>query len=72
MAAGLGADVTITDISLPRLRYLDDVMPANVKTLMSSEYNIRNEIKEADLVIGSVLIRGQKPRSSSRKTCSRR
>ena len=60
MAAGLGADVTITDISLPRLRYLDDVMPANVKTLMSSEYNIRNEIKEADLVIGSVLIPGAK------------
>ncbi|MEH0158699.1 alanine dehydrogenase [Limibacter armeniacum] len=60
MAAGLGADVTIMDISLPRLRELDDIMPANVKTLMSSEYNIRAEIKEADLVIGAVLIPGAK------------
>ncbi len=60
MAAGLGADVTIMDISLPRLRYLDDVMPANVKTMMSSEYNVRNEIKDADLIIGSVLIPGAK------------
>ncbi|MFR9524150.1 MAG: alanine dehydrogenase [Rikenellaceae bacterium] len=60
MAAGLGADVTIADISLPRLAYLADVMPANVKTLMSSEYNIRQELKSADLVIGSVLIPGAK------------
>ena len=60
MAAGLGADVTICDISLPRLTYLADVMPRNVKTLMSSEYNIREELKHADLVIGSVLIPGAK------------
>lgn len=60
MAAGLGADVTICDISLPRLTYLTDVMPRNVKTLMSSEYNIREELKSADLVIGSVLIPGAK------------
>ncbi len=60
MAAGLGADVTISDISLPRLSYLADVMPANVKTLMSNEYNIREELKSADLVIGSVLIPGAK------------
>ncbi|BDC99869.1 alanine dehydrogenase [Persicobacter psychrovividus] len=60
MAAGLGADVTIMDISLDRLRYLDDVMAANVTTMMSSEYNIRQEIKEADLVIGAVLIPGAK------------
>ena len=60
MAAGLGADVTICDISLPRLTYLTDVMPRNVKTLMSSEYNIREELKHADLVIGSVLIPGAK------------
>ena len=59
-AAGMGADVTICDISIPRLSYLADVMPGNVKTLMSSEYNIRNEIKTADLVIGSVLIPGAK------------
>jgi alanine dehydrogenase len=60
MAAGLGADVTIMDLSLPRLRYLDDVMPANVKTLMSNEYNIRELIKDHDLIIGAVLIPGAK------------
>ncbi len=59
-AAGMGADVTICDISLPRLAYLTDVMPRNVKTLMSSEYNIREELRSADLVIGSVLIPGAK------------
>ena len=59
-AAGMGADVTICDISLPRLAYLTDVMPRNVKTLMSSEYNIREELKSADLVVGSVLIPGAK------------
>lgn len=60
MAAGAGADVTICDISLKRLAYLADVMPSNVKTLMSSEYNIREELRTADLVIGSVLIPGAK------------
>ena len=55
MAAGLGADVTILDVSLPRLRYLDDVMPANVKTLMSNAYNIREQVLQADLLIGAVL-----------------
>ena len=60
MAAGMGADVTICDISLPRLAYLTDIMPKNVKTLMSSEYNIREELKRADLVVGSVLIPGAK------------
>ena len=59
-AAGIGADVTIADISLPRLAYLADIMPKNVKTLMSNEYNIRQELKDADLVIGSVLIPGAK------------
>lgn len=59
-AAGTGADVTICDINLPHLRYLSEVMPANVKTLMSSEYNIREELRTADLVIGSVLIPGAK------------
>ena len=59
-AAGMGADVTICDISIPRLTYLTDVMPRNVKTLMSSEYNIREELKTADLVVGSVLIPGAK------------
>ena len=60
MAAGLGADVTILDLGLKRLRYLDDVMPANVKTLMSNEYNIRELIKTHDLIIGAVLIPGAK------------
>jgi alanine dehydrogenase len=60
MAAGLGADVTIMDINLQRLRYLDDIMPANVKTQMSNEYNIRNQIKQADLIVGAVLIPGAK------------
>ncbi len=60
MAAGMGADVTIMDLSLPRLRYLDDVMPANVNTFMSSEYNIRELIPTHDLIIGAVLIPGAK------------
>jgi len=60
MAAGLGADVTITDISLPRLRYLSEVMPANVKTLYSSTHNIEQELPTTDLVVGAVLIPGAK------------
>lgn len=60
MAAGLGAHVTIMDISLPRLRYLEDIMPANVDTEMSNEYNIRRQIKHSDLIIGGVLIPGAK------------
>jgi alanine dehydrogenase len=60
MAAGLGAEVTIMDISLPRLRYLDDVMPANVHTMMSNEHNIRQMITSHDLIIGAVLIPGAK------------
>jgi alanine dehydrogenase len=60
MAAGMGAHVTIMDISLPRLRQLDDIMPANVATEYSNEYNVRAAIKTADLVIGGVLIPGAK------------
>jgi len=60
MAAGSGAEVTITDISLPRLRYLSEVLPKNVKTLYSSEHNIRAELPTTDLAIGSVLIPGDK------------
>ena len=55
LAAGLGADVTILDINLNRLRYLDDVMPPNVKTLMSNAHNIRDQVRQADLLIGAVL-----------------
>lgn len=60
MAAGLGADVTIADISLPRLRYLAETMPKNVKTLFSSTHNIEQELPYTDLVIGAVLIPGAK------------
>lgn len=60
MAAGLGADVTIMDTNLSRMRYLADIMPANVRTLMSNEYNIRSLIKNHDLIIGAVLIPGAK------------
>ena len=60
MAAGLGADVTITDISLPTLRHCAEFMPKNVKTLFSSHHNIEMELPDTDLVIGSVLIPGAK------------
>jgi alanine dehydrogenase len=60
MAAGLGAQVTIMDVSLPRLRQLNDIMPANVMTVMSNNYNIKKAIIDADLVIGAVLIPGAK------------
>lgn len=59
-AAGTGADVTVCDINLNRLRYLSEVMPPNVKTLMSSHYNILSQLRTADLVVGSVLIPGAK------------
>lgn len=60
MAAGLGAEVTITDISLPTLRHCAEFMPKNVKTLYSSQHNIEKELPDTDLVIGSVLIPGAK------------
>lgn len=60
MAAGMGADVVITDISLPRLRQLSIELPANVTTLYSSEHNIRQELRDADIIIGSVLVPGDK------------
>lgn len=60
VAAGMGADVIITDISLPRLREIAATMPANVNTLYSSSQNVANEIKDADIVVGAVLIPGAK------------
>ncbi len=60
MAAGLGADVTIADINLNRLRYLSETLPPNVKTLYSSGLRIRKELPDVDLVIGAVLIPGDK------------
>lgn len=60
IAAGFQADVAILDVDLDRLRYLDDVMPANVNTLYSDRHNILAQLERADLVIGSVLIPGAK------------
>jgi alanine dehydrogenase len=58
VAAGLGAHVTILDVNLDRLRYLDDVMPRNVTTLFSDRHNILDSLNRADLLIGAVLIPG--------------
>lgn len=60
MATGLGAQVTILDKSARRLAYIDDIFGGRVKTIMSNEYNIAKEVKEADLVIGAVLVAGAK------------
>jgi alanine dehydrogenase len=60
IAAGMGADVTIVDVNLQRLRYLDDVMPKNVHTMVSNEYSIREMVKDTDLIVGAVLIPGAK------------
>lgn len=60
MAAGMGARVTLLDISLDRLRYLSDVMPANVELIFSNRHNILDAIARADLVIGAVLVVGGK------------
>ncbi|PKJ57330.1 MULTISPECIES: alanine dehydrogenase [Bacillus] len=60
IAVGLGADVTIIDLSAERLRQLDDIFGNQVKTLMSNPYNIAEAVKESDLVIGAVLIPGAK------------
>ncbi len=60
VAAGMNAEVTVADISLPLLRYLTAVMPANVRTIYSSESNIVKELRDVDIVVGSVLIPGDK------------
>lgn len=60
IAAGMGADVTIMDVNLNRLRYLDDVMPKNVHTMVSNEYSIREMVRDHDLIVGAVLIPGAK------------
>jgi alanine dehydrogenase len=60
IAAGLGANVVIMDVNLERLRYLDDVMPANVHTIFSDPQTVRDQVRQADLVIGAVLIPGAK------------
>jgi alanine dehydrogenase len=60
IAAGFQADVAILDINMDRLRYLDDIMPANVNVLYSDKHTIREQLQKADLVIGAVLIPGAK------------
>jgi alanine dehydrogenase len=60
IAAGFRADVAILDVNMDRLRYLDDIMPPNVNCLYSDRHTIREQLKRADLVIGSVLIPGAK------------
>jgi alanine dehydrogenase len=67
MAAGMGAKVVILDLSLERLRYLSDVMPANVQTIYSNRQNIIEQIRTADLVVGGVLIPGAKAPKLIRK-----
>jgi len=67
IAAGMGANTTIMDINIPRLRYLDDVMPKNVNTLYSSEAAIRQLLPTTDLIIGAVLIPGAKAPSIIRR-----
>ncbi|QDU36417.1 Alanine dehydrogenase [Maioricimonas rarisocia] len=58
IAAGFQADVVIMDVNVDRLRYLEDIMPANVNTLFSDRHNIREQLQLADLVVGAVLIPG--------------
>ena len=68
VAAGFGADIGLLDINMDRLRYLDDIMPANVDVLFSDRHTIREQLQRADLVIGAVLIPGAKaPRLIERK-----
>jgi len=68
MAIGTGAQVTLLDVSLPRLRYLDDIHGSRLKTLMSNRFNLLESLRTADLVIGAVLIPGARaPRLITRK-----
>ncbi len=60
VAAGFGANIGLLDINMDRLRYLDDIMPKNVTTMFSDRHTVREELKRADLVIGSVLVPGAK------------
>ncbi len=60
MAAGLGARVSVMDVSLPRLRHLADIMPANVNVLFSTRYAVRKQLGDSDLVVGAVLVPGNK------------
>jgi alanine dehydrogenase len=71
VAAGIGARVVILDVNLQRLRYLDDVMPANVSCIFSTRYAIRKQVEDSDVIIGAVLIPGAKaPRLIQREDLS--
>ena len=70
MAAGLGAEVTIMDINLNRLHQLSDIILLALNDL-SNEYNIRNEIKTSDLIVGAVLIPGAKAQSCDQRDAKR-
>ena len=71
MACGLGADVTILDTNIERLRYLGEIMPANCKMIMSNPMILRDQVKNADVVIGAVLVAGAKaPRLITRNMVS--
>jgi len=67
MAAGMGAHVTILDVSLDRLRYLSDVLPANVDLVHSNRLNILDQLEHADLLVGAVLLPGKKAPSLVRR-----
>ncbi len=71
IAVGMSADVTIMDINLDRLRYLNDVFGSQVQTIYSSEASIQNELAEADLVVAAVLIQAARHRNLSKKATSR-
>lgn len=72
MAAGLGADVVILDVSLPKLRELSVSMPANVRTVYSTPHHVESELADADVVIGAVLVPGDKaPRLVTREMLSK-
>jgi alanine dehydrogenase len=60
MAVGLGADVTVLDVSTSRLEYLDDIFSGTITTLFSNSQNIEESVRQSDLVIGAVLIAGHK------------
>lgn len=72
MAAGLGANVTIMDTNLNRLRYLEDILPANIDTQFSTSYAVQEHLAKADLIIGAVLLHGAKaPHLIKREDLSR-
>lgn len=68
IAVGMGADVTVMDVNIHRLEYLDDIFGARIQTLYSNDVNVENALKTADLVVGAVLIPGKKAPKIIRKS----